>query len=129
MVVSERQQTYAPLFFGKACVPKNTPLDQNCLREMINNTLAIFCAKGDKKIIGHVLLYFKLMMKQFALASKLSSCLLVLLARPPLVVPSTPACANIAAFFFECEISLWDTTSAVSILNFSSRPSHPPCCN
>ena len=39
---------YAPLFFGKACVPKNTLLDQNCLKEMINNISAIFCAKGDK---------------------------------------------------------------------------------
>ena len=37
-----------PLFFGKACVPKNTLLDQNFLRAMINNTLAIFYAKGDK---------------------------------------------------------------------------------
>ena len=26
-----------PLFFGKACVPKNTPMDQNCLRTMIND--------------------------------------------------------------------------------------------
>ena len=33
--------TYAPLFFGKACVPKNTSLDQNCLRVTINNTSAI----------------------------------------------------------------------------------------
>ena len=39
-----------PLFFGKACVPKNTLLDQNYLKAMINNTSAIFCAKGDKKI-------------------------------------------------------------------------------
>ena len=37
-----------PMFFGKTCVPKNTPLDQNCLKTMINNTSAIFCAKGDK---------------------------------------------------------------------------------
>ena len=41
--------TYAPLFFGKACVPKNTLLDQNYLKAMINDTSAIFCAKGDKK--------------------------------------------------------------------------------
>ena len=40
--------TYAPLFFGKACVPKNTLLDQNCLKAMIINASAIFCAKGDK---------------------------------------------------------------------------------
>ena len=36
------------LFFDKACVPKNTLLDQNCLRAMIINASAIFCAKGDK---------------------------------------------------------------------------------
>ena len=42
--------TYAPLFFDKACVPKNTPLDQNYLRVMITNTSAIFCAKGDNKL-------------------------------------------------------------------------------
>ena len=40
--------TYAPLFFGKAWVPKNTLLDQNCLKAMIHDTSAIFCAKGDK---------------------------------------------------------------------------------
>ena len=40
--------TYAPLFFGKACVPKNTLLDQNCLKSIINDTSAIFCAKDDK---------------------------------------------------------------------------------
>ena len=37
-----------PLFFGKAYVPKNTLLDQNCLKTMINDTSAIFCAKGNK---------------------------------------------------------------------------------
>ena len=40
--------TYVPLFFGKVCVPKNTLLDQNCLKEIINDTSAIFCAKDDK---------------------------------------------------------------------------------
>ena len=39
---------YAPLFFGKTCVPKNAPLDQNCLRAMITNTSVLFCAKDDK---------------------------------------------------------------------------------
>ena len=57
--------TYAPLFFGKACVPKNTLLDQICLRAM-------------SKIIGHNLLFFKLMMEQLASVSKLSSWLLIL---------------------------------------------------
>ena len=28
--------TYAPLFFGNASMPKNKPLDQNCLKTMIN---------------------------------------------------------------------------------------------
>ena len=128
MVVSERQQTYAPLFFGKACVPKNTPLDQNCVRAMITNMSAIFVLRAIKTI-GHVLLYLKLMMKQFALASKPSSWLLTLLARPPLVAPSTLVCANVATFSFECEISLRDTTSAVNISSFASCSSHPPCCN
>ena len=31
-----------PLFFGKACVPKNTPLDQNYLRAMMNKISAIY---------------------------------------------------------------------------------------
>ena len=35
-------------FFGKACVPKNTLLDQNCLRTM--NTSVIFCAKVDNNL-------------------------------------------------------------------------------
>ena len=34
--------TYAPMFFGKACVSKNTSLDQNCLRAMINKTSAMY---------------------------------------------------------------------------------------
>ena len=33
--------TYTLLFFGKACVPKSTLLNQNCLRAMIN-TSAIY---------------------------------------------------------------------------------------
>ena len=120
--------TCALLFFGKDCVPKNTPLNQNCLRAMITDTSAIFVLRAIK-IIGHVLLHFKLMMKQFALVSKLSSWLLVLFAWPPLVAPSFLAYLNVATFSFECEISLRDTTSAVSTLNLSSHPSHPPCCN
>ena len=39
-----------PLFFGKAYLPKNIILSQNCLRTMINITSAIFCAKGDKQL-------------------------------------------------------------------------------
>ena len=31
-----------PLFFGKACMPKNTHLDQNGLRAMMNKTSAIY---------------------------------------------------------------------------------------
>jgi len=42
--------TYAPLFFGKACLPKNILLNQNCLKTMINNISAIICAKGDKQL-------------------------------------------------------------------------------
>ena len=57
--------TYASLFFGKACGPKNTLLDQNCLKAMINDTSAIFCAKSDKNYRPR-LVFFKLMMKQLA---------------------------------------------------------------
>ena len=39
----------SPIFFGKACLPKNILLSQSYLRAMINITSAIFCAKGDKK--------------------------------------------------------------------------------
>ena len=53
-----------PLFFGKACVPKNTLLDQNCLRAM--NTSAIFCAKGDNNLSAVSYFFFKLMTKQLA---------------------------------------------------------------
>jgi len=38
------------LFFGKACLPKNILLSQNCLRVMINIKSAIFCTKGDKEL-------------------------------------------------------------------------------
>ena len=37
-----------PLFFGKDCMPKNTLLDQNYLRAMINNTSAIFVLRVIK---------------------------------------------------------------------------------
>ena len=39
-----------PCFFGKACLPKNILLSQNCLRAIINTTSAIFCTKGDKQL-------------------------------------------------------------------------------
>ena len=35
-----------PCFFGKACLPKNILLSQNCLRAMINTTSAIFVLKA-----------------------------------------------------------------------------------
>ena len=53
-----------PLFFGKACVPKNTLLDQNCLRAM--NTSAIFCAKGDNNLSAISCSLLKLMTKPLA---------------------------------------------------------------
>ena len=56
--------TYAPLFFGKACVLKNTLLDQNCQRAM--NTSAIFCAKDDNNLSAVFCFFFKLMTKQLA---------------------------------------------------------------
>ena len=40
--------TYAPLFFGKACVPKNTSLDQNCLKVTISNASAIYSLNMPK---------------------------------------------------------------------------------
>ena len=39
-------QHMPPLFFGKACLPKNILLSQNCLRAMINTTSAIFVLKA-----------------------------------------------------------------------------------
>ena len=68
-----------PLFFGKACVPKNTLLNQNCPRAIITNTSAIFC-EDDNKLSAMTCFYFKLVMKQFAWTSKFSSWLLALLA-------------------------------------------------
>ena len=35
-----------PLFFYKACLPKNILLSQNCIRAMINTTSAIFLLKA-----------------------------------------------------------------------------------
>ena len=50
MVNFGHQQMPPPYSFGKACLPKNNLLDQNCLRTIINNTSAIFSAKGDKQL-------------------------------------------------------------------------------
>ena len=47
--------TYAPLFFGKACLPKNNLLDQNCLRAMINMHRPYFVLRAINSI-GHILL-------------------------------------------------------------------------
>ena len=45
-------QHMPPCFFGKACLPKNILLSQNCLRAMINTTSAIFCTKVDKQLLA-----------------------------------------------------------------------------
>ena len=47
--------TYAPLFFGDASMPKNKPLDQNCLRTMINMHRPYFILRAINSI-GHILL-------------------------------------------------------------------------
>ena len=116
-----------PLFFGKACVPKNTLLDQNCLRAM--NTSAIFCAMGDNNLSAISCFFFKLTTKQLAWASIPASWLPTLLVQPPLAIPWTLSCASFATSSFECETNLRDTTSAVYILNLVLCSSHTPCCN
>jgi len=63
------------------------------------------------KVIGHDMLYFKLMTKQLALAAILS--LSISSARPVLVAPLTPACACVAASSFGCEISLRDMLGTI----------------
>ena len=47
--------TYAPLFFGDASMPKNKPMNQNCLRTMINMHRPYFVLRAINSI-GHILL-------------------------------------------------------------------------
>ena len=50
-----RSSTYAPLFFGDACIPKNKNLDQNCLRTMKNMHRLYFVLRAINSI-GRILL-------------------------------------------------------------------------
>ena len=50
--------TYAPLFFGDASMLKNKPLDQNCLRTMINMHRPYFVLRAIN-YISHMLLLFQ----------------------------------------------------------------------
>jgi len=61
------------------------------------------------------------MLKQLASASIPAWYSLTLLVLPSPVAPLTLDCAYVAAFFFEYEISLRDTTSAINILNLYLR--------
>ena len=47
---------YAPLFFGDASMPKNKPLDQNCLQTNMHQPYFILRAINS---IGHILLLFQ----------------------------------------------------------------------
>jgi hypothetical protein len=47
--------TYAPLFFGDACILKNKSMDQNCLRTMINIHRLYFILRAINSI-GRILL-------------------------------------------------------------------------
>jgi len=46
--------TYAPLFFGKACVPKNTLLDQNCLKAKLLIHWPFFVLRAIKNYRPHL---------------------------------------------------------------------------
>ena len=50
--------TYAPLFFGDACIPKNKHLDQNCLRTMKKMHQPYFVLRAINSI-GRILLFLQ----------------------------------------------------------------------
>ena len=50
--------TYAPLFFGDASMPKNKPMDQNCLKTMINMHRPYFVLMAINSI-GQILVLFQ----------------------------------------------------------------------
>ena len=101
--------TYAPLFFGKACLSKNILLSQNYLRAMINTTSAIFVRKATN---NH--------RPCFAQVDVETTCL----GRHTFFI-----IADVVAFASEYETSLRDTTSAVNTLNLAPYSSHSLCCN
>ena len=117
-----------PCFFGNAYMPKNKPLDKNCLRTMINTHRPFFVLRTINSI-GRILRLLQANDETTCLG--LHTCFMVadLLVQPPLAVPWTHSYAPVATSSFGCEISLRDTTSVINTDCLASHLSHPLCSN
>jgi len=100
-------QHMPPYFLVMLAWQKNKPLDQNCLRTMINVHRQYFVLRAIN-IIGHILLLLQADDETTHLGLHTCMWFPTLLVQPPLVVPWTPSCASVAAFFFGCVTSLSD---------------------
>ena len=92
--------TYAPLFFGDASMPKNKPLDQNCLRTMINMHRPYFVLRAINSI-GHILLLLQADCETTCLG--LHTCFMV-----ADLAGTTSACCSIHSFLrIRCSLLFW----------------------
>ena len=92
--------TYAPLFFGDACMPKNKSLDQNCLRTMINTHRPFFVLRMINSI-GHILLLLQ--------ADDETTCLgLHTYFMVAVLAGTTSACCSMDSFLrIHCSLLFW----------------------
>ena len=89
-----------PLFFGDASMPKNKPLDQNCLRTMINMHRPYFVLRAINSI-GHILLLFQADDETTCLG--LHTCFMV-----ANLAGTTSTCCSIDSFLhIYCSLLFW----------------------
>ena len=92
--------TYAPLFFGDASMPKNKPLDQNCLRTMINIHRPYFVLRAINSI-SRILLLLQADNKTTWLG--LYTCFMV-----TDLIGTNSACCSIDSFLrIRCSLLFW----------------------
>ena len=92
--------TYTPLFFGDASMVKNKPLDQNCLRTMINMHRPYFVLRAINSI-GRILLFLQSDDETTYLG--LHTCFMVV----DLAV-TTSVCCSIDSFLrIRCSLIFW----------------------
>ena len=95
-----RSSTYASLFFGDACIPKNKHLDQNCLKTMKNMHRPYFVLRAINSI-GRILLL--LQADDETTCSGLHTCFMV----ADLAGITSTYCSMDSFFCIHCSLLFW----------------------
>ena len=95
-----RSSTYAPLFFGDACITKNKHLDQNCLRMMKNMHRPYFVLRAIN-IVSRILLL--LLADDETTCLGLHTCFMV----ADLAGITSTYCSMDSFFCIQCSLLFW----------------------